>query len=107
MLTVGASTLDKKIPTMVKLGNGAVYYGQSVHQPKGYPSPSLPLVFPGDKSSDAAVCAPGSLDGIDLKGKVVVCDVGGVGRVQKGTIVKEAGGAAMILANTKAGRLSL
>lgn len=48
-----------------------------------------------------AVCAPDSLNGVDIRGKVVVCDVGGnLSRVDKGLVVAASGGAAMILANT-------
>lgn len=102
ILTVGASTIDRKIRNMVKLGNGAQFYGESVHRPEGSPSTAvLPIVFPGSNSSHAAVCAQGSLSRINVTGKLVVCDAGTVGRVEKGTVVKQAGGAAMIITNTK------
>ncbi|KAF2298927.1 hypothetical protein GH714_029163 [Hevea brasiliensis] len=42
----------------------------------------------------------GSLENFDVKGKIVLCDRGGlVGRVEKGQVVKDAGGIGMILAN--------
>ncbi|MFS7944000.1 putative tripeptidyl-peptidase II [Helianthus anomalus] len=44
-------------------------------------------------------CVEGSLDHIDVKGKVVVCDVGNIDNTVKGQVVKDAGGAAMIIAN--------
>ncbi|KAK9068054.1 hypothetical protein SSX86_012165 [Deinandra increscens subsp. villosa] len=101
ILTVGASTLDRDIRSTVYLGNQALLDGQSLFQPKDFPQNFLPLVYPGSKGGQlAAVCAAGSLKNIDVKGKVVLCDGGGgVARIAKGQTVKDAGGAAMILAN--------
>jgi hypothetical protein len=45
---------------------------------------------------------PGSLDPEIVRGKVVVCDRGVNSRVEKGTVVSDAGGVGMILANTAA-----
>ncbi|KAF8715349.1 hypothetical protein HU200_026982 [Digitaria exilis] len=48
----------------------------------------------------AGFCGNGSLDGLDVKGKIVLCDRGnGVGRIDKGAEVKRAGGVGMIMAN--------
>ncbi|XP_020267620.1 LOW QUALITY PROTEIN: subtilisin-like protease SBT1.2 [Asparagus officinalis] len=102
IMTVGASTLDRKIRTTVTLGDGAQFYGESIYQPKGFLPIPIPLAYPGSRSSNAAVCAPGSLSILDVIGKVVVCDVGKLNRVQKGEVVKKAGGVGMILTNTKA-----
>uniref|UniRef100_A0A7N0U150 Uncharacterized protein n=1 Tax=Kalanchoe fedtschenkoi TaxID=63787 RepID=A0A7N0U150_KALFE len=101
ILTVGASTVDRAIRSTVKLGNGAEYDGESLFQPKDFPATQLPLVFPGQGSSnpDVAVCA-GSLNSSEVSGKIVLCQSGGpIGLVAKGQVVKEAGGAAMILMN--------
>ncbi|KAK6158084.1 hypothetical protein DH2020_005398 [Rehmannia glutinosa] len=52
----------------------------------------------------AGYCGPGALNGIDVKGKVVLCvKGGGVSRIGKEQTVKDAGGAAMILANDAVG----
>ncbi|ONK69412.1 uncharacterized protein A4U43_C05F22590 [Asparagus officinalis] len=100
---IGArNTLDRKIRTTVTLGDGAQFYGESIYQPKGFLPIPIPLAYPGSRSSNAAVCAPGSLSILDVIGKVVVCDVGKLNRVQKGEVVKKAGGVGMILTNTKA-----
>ncbi|KAL5098924.1 hypothetical protein RYX36_003251 [Vicia faba] len=105
VLTVGASTIDRKIEAVAKLGNGAEYLGESVFQPKDFASTLLPLVYAGalNTSDDSILfCSPTSMENIDVKGKVVLCELGGlVERVDKGQAVKDAGGAAMILMNSK------
>nr|XP_019703028.1 subtilisin-like protease SBT1.7 [Elaeis guineensis] len=121
ILTVGASTMDRAVRTTVELGNGATFDGESLYQPSDFLSTlvplaktklrklgefrtaSLPLVFPGSQGgTEAALCLPGSLNNIDVEGKVVVCDDGQISRVDKGVTVKQAGGAAMIIASTRA-----
>ncbi|OMO67175.1 hypothetical protein CCACVL1_20734 [Corchorus capsularis] len=52
----------------------------------------------GNTSSN--LCLPGSLDPAIVRGKVVVCDRGTNARVEKGAVVRDAGGLGMILANT-------
>lgn len=99
ILTVGASTIDRNIIATVKLENGMEYIGESLFQPY-FPSTLLPLVYAGrNGNNQSALCAPGSLKGIDVKGKVVLCERGVVGRIDKGQEAKDAGGVAMILMN--------
>ncbi|XP_071690565.1 subtilisin-like protease [Rutidosis leptorrhynchoides] len=103
ILTVGASTLDRKITSTVSLGNKVMLDGESLFQPKGFSKALLPLVYPGSNGvTKTALCEEGSLDNIDVKGKIVLCDRGDVSRIEKGQTVKNAGGIAMILANEKA-----
>ncbi|CAN0841600.1 Subtilisin-like protease 4 [Linum grandiflorum] len=95
ILTVGAGTTDRSVRATVKLGNNAEVNGESLYQPKAdLPSKLLPLVY-------GALCEPGSLKGVDVKGKVVLCEIDAtqLGKIQKGEEVKRAGGAAMILMN--------
>lgn len=102
ILTVGASTIDRTIKAIAKLGNGAEYNGQSLFQPNDFSSQLLPLVYAGaNGNQSSAFCAPGSLTNVvDVKGKVVLCELGGqISRIAKGQEVKDAGGAAMILMN--------
>lgn len=101
ILTVGASTIDRSIRATVKLGNNLEFFGESLFQPQVSTQNFWPLVYPGkDGNQSAAVCAPESLESFDVKGKIVLCDRGGlIGRVEKGQVVKEAGGIGMILAN--------
>ncbi|KAG8374819.1 hypothetical protein BUALT_Bualt10G0035200 [Buddleja alternifolia] len=101
ILTVGASTIDRNIRATAKLGDDQEFDGESVFQPKNFPQTLIPLVYAGSNGKqDSAFCANGSLSGVDVKGKVVFCDRGGgIGRLDKGQEVKNAGGLAMILAN--------
>lgn len=103
ILTVAASTMDRRIQSMVKLGNGLSYNGESLNQDKSFKPDLYPLVYAGDDSkapNDAKYCHPGSLDGFDVKGKIVVCDRGGnVARIDKGSVLLKAGGVGMILTN--------
>lgn len=97
--TVGASTLDRKFPAFVRMGNGRILYGESMYPFSGS-GKYLELVYVsgGDKGSE--YCLRGSLPRERVTGKVVVCDRGVNGRAEKGQVVLESGGAAMILANT-------
>ncbi|KAJ4801565.1 Subtilisin-like serine protease [Rhynchospora pubera] len=96
LLTVAASTTDRKIPSSVKLGNGLVFDGESLNQPKNWTSTMLPVVY---LLGSASKCVNGTLDSTQVRGKIVVCDRGVNGRVEKGKVVLGAGGAGMILVN--------
>ncbi|KAF5176043.1 Subtilisin-like protease SBT1.2 [Thalictrum thalictroides] len=108
ILTVGASTMDRRIRAIAKLGNDEQFDGESTFQPKDFPSTLMPLVYAGaNGKADSALCGEGSLNGTDVKGKVVLCDRGGgIGRVAKGIEVQRAGGAAMILMNDETNAFS-
>ncbi|AES94153.1 subtilisin-like serine protease [Medicago truncatula] len=107
VLTVGASTIDRKIVALAKLGNGNEYEGETLFQPKDFSEQLMPLVYSGsfgfgNQTQNQSLCLPGSLKNIDLSGKVVVCDVGGrVSTIVKGQEVLNSGGVAMILANSE------
>lgn len=89
ILTVAASTIDRRIIAATKLGNGEEFDGESLFQPNDFPQTFLPLVFPGEKNETVALCGEGSLKNIDVKGKVVVCERGGgIARIAKGVEVK-------------------
>ncbi|XP_058772918.1 subtilisin-like protease [Vicia villosa] len=108
ILTVGASTIDRKIAASAKLGNGEEFEGETLYQPKDFSQQLLPLVYGGsygygNSSLNQSLCLPDSLKNIDLRGKVVLCDIGGgVSSIVKGQEVLNSGGVAMILANTEA-----
>ncbi|KAL7160255.1 hypothetical protein ABFS83_01G081500 [Erythranthe nasuta] len=101
ILTVGASTTDRRILATTVLGNKDVYTGESLFQPSNFPYEFMPLIDAGAGGNETAgLCGPGSLDDTDVKGKIVLCQRGGgVARIEKGQMVKDAGGAAMILMN--------
>ncbi|KAI5417345.1 hypothetical protein KIW84_042088, partial [Lathyrus oleraceus] len=104
ILTVGASTIDRSIVATTVLGNGEEFEGESVFQPSDFSRTLLLLAFAGTN----ALCGNGSLNDIDFKGKVVLCERGGgIGRIAKGQEVKRVGGAAMILMNDEINGFSL
>ncbi|TKY62306.1 Subtilisin protease SBT1.2 [Spatholobus suberectus] len=101
--TIGASTLDRKFPAMVRMGNGQVLYGESMY-PLDHPMSNgkqVELVYVTEGDTESQFCLGGSLPRDKVKGKMVVCDRGVNGRAEKGQVVKEAGGVAMILTNTE------
>ncbi|PWA58471.1 subtilase family protein [Artemisia annua] len=102
--TVGAGTLDRDFPAYVNLGNGKNYSGVSLYRGPTLPDKMLPIVYAGNasNSTSGALCMPGTLIPEKVKGKLVLCDRGVNARVQKGSVVKEAGGAGMVLTNTAA-----
>lgn len=102
--TVGAGTIDRDFPAYVILGDGRNFTGASLYSGKPLPSKLLSLTYAGKASNmtSGSFCMTGSLNSEDVKGKIVVCDRGGNSRVQKGLVVRKAGGVGMILANTEA-----
>lgn len=101
--TIGASTLDRRFPAVVRLGNRKLLYGESMYPGKGIAAAEkeLELVYVKGGNRGSEFCLRGSLPSTKVRGKMVVCDRGVNGRAEKGQIVKEAGGAAMILTNTE------
>lgn len=104
ILTVGASTIDRRIVATAKLGDGEELDGESVFQPSNFSKTLLPIVYAGmNGKPESAFCGEGALEGEDVKGKIVLCERGGgIGRIAKGEEVRNAGGAAMILMNDEA-----
>lgn len=101
--TVGAGTLDRDFPAYITLGNGKKFTGESLYSGKPLPDSLVPIVYAAhaSNSTSGSICLTGTLNPAKVAGKIVVCDRGGNSRVQKGVVVKEAGGAGMILANTE------
>ncbi|CAD6219805.1 unnamed protein product [Miscanthus lutarioriparius] len=106
MLTVAASTMDRSIRSTVCLGNGRSFHGESVYQPDVSPSAAFhQLVYAGASGRPyAELCGNGSLDGVDVRGKIVLCEYGSgpdgnIPRILKGAVVRSAGGAGMVLMN--------
>uniref|UniRef100_A0A803M0N4 Subtilisin-like protease SBT1.3 n=2 Tax=Chenopodium quinoa TaxID=63459 RepID=A0A803M0N4_CHEQI len=105
--TVGASTLDRNFPSTVRLGSGKSFNGVSIYKGRMHLSPEklYPVVYLGSNSTSPdpnSLCLEGTLDRRKVQGKIVICDRGISPRVQKGQVVKQAGGIGMILANTAA-----
>lgn len=113
VLTVGASSQDRAFPATVVLGDGQNFTGKSLSVNEDGTLPAfqeLPLILASNaansnitNSTDASLCLVGSLSPTKVAGKLVVCVRGGdIARVGKGQVVKDAGGAGMILVNTEA-----
>ncbi|TYI63970.1 hypothetical protein E1A91_D09G053300v1 [Gossypium mustelinum] len=105
--TVGASTMDRDFPGSVKLGSGRTISGVSLYKGRRLlqANKQYPLVYMGSNSSSpnpSSLCLEGTLDPHVVSGKIVICDRGINPRVQKGQVVKDAGGVGMILTNTAA-----
>ncbi|KAL7160252.1 hypothetical protein ABFS83_01G081200 [Erythranthe nasuta] len=104
ILTVGASTIDRKLRATAVLGNKQLFHGESAFQPDNFPPTLLPLVYAGmlNTSDPFAPFCGDSLNASDVRGKIVVCELGGgLTRIEKSEAVKSAGGAAMILVNNE------
>ncbi|KAL7224171.1 hypothetical protein ACSBR1_025601 [Camellia fascicularis] len=101
---VGAGTLDRDFPAYVSLCNGLNYSGVSLYKGASLPKMMLSFVYAGNASNDTYgnLCMIGTLIPEKISGKIVLCDRGGNVRVEKGAVVKAAGGARMVLANTAA-----
>ncbi|KAG5056853.1 hypothetical protein AAZX31_05G049600 [Glycine max] len=109
ILTVGASNINRSIAATAKLGNGQEFDGESIFQPSDFSPTLLPLAYAGmNGKQEDAFCGNGSLNDIDFRGKVVLCEKGGgIEKIAKGKEVKRAGGAAMILMNDEKSGFSL
>lgn len=102
--TVGAGTLDRDFPAYVSLGNGLNYSGVSLYRGETLPDKMVSFVYAGNasNSTNGNLCMTGTLVPEKVSGKIVLCDRGINARVQKGAVVKAAGGIGMVLANTAA-----
>ncbi|CAI9762377.1 unnamed protein product [Fraxinus pennsylvanica] len=104
--TVGASTMDRDFPATIKLGTGKYLTGASLYKGRINLSTKkqYPLIYHGSNSTiptPSSMCLEGTL-GRSAAGKIVICDRGISPRVEKGQVVKNAGGVGMILSNTAA-----
>ncbi|KAG0570034.1 hypothetical protein KC19_6G134200 [Ceratodon purpureus] len=108
MMTVGAGTVDRAFPANLGLGDGKIIPRQSMYQLKanGVADNAIQLITGADATlndtSKAALCMSGSLDHSLAKGRIVVCERGINGHIQKGAEVLVAAGTSMVLYNTDA-----
>ncbi|KAJ3684977.1 hypothetical protein LUZ61_014141 [Rhynchospora tenuis] len=101
LLTVAASSINRRFVSTVQLGNGLRIDGESLYQPKNWTAKKFPVVYLGKNKNDSAgLCI--NLDKKQVSGKIVVCDRGINGRIEKGQVVHNAGGVGMILVNMEA-----
>lgn len=101
IMTVGAGTLDRDFPAYAFFGNGKRFTGVSLYSGKGMGNKPVPLVYRRGSNESSNLCLPGSLEPGLVRGKVVICDRGINARIEKGAVVRDAGGVGMILANTE------
>ncbi|KAJ0967565.1 hypothetical protein J5N97_024482 [Dioscorea zingiberensis] len=102
ILTVGASSHDRRARAIVRLANGVELEGESGYQPRSFNFTGLPIVYPGFADQDGT---PGcqTFGDVDIKGKIVVCiseDLSLTPR-EMGINVRNAGGVAMIALSGK------
>ncbi|XP_078444479.1 subtilisin-like protease SBT1.8 [Wolffia australiana] len=105
ILTVGAGTLDREFPAVAVVGGGARFSGVSLYSGPGTGTVGLvyePPARNGSGGGGGGLCLAGTLAPARVRGKVVVCDRGVNARVEKGELVRAAGGVGMILANSAA-----
>ncbi|KMZ67863.1 Subtilisin-like serine protease [Zostera marina] len=106
IITVGASTLDRRVRAVVKLDNGMELEGQSAYQPKSEPC-LRSLVYPESQSDENSTNCLNldALKNMNVRGKIVVCDglepeesrgLLGSGVVKQTENVKNSGGSSMI-----------
>ncbi|XP_015083976.2 subtilisin-like protease SBT1.7 [Solanum pennellii] len=103
IMTVGASTHDRKLKATVTLGNQKVFEGESAFHPNDHNSAFSPLFDPSLNATDfdSPYCGTGTLNDPEIKGKIVICMVGGgYTMTQQGQAVKDAGGVGMIVVST-------
>lgn len=100
IMTVGAGTLDRDFPAFAFLGNKKKVTGVSLYSGKGMGNKPVGLVYLKGTNGSSNLCLPGSLQPELVRGKVVLCDRGVNARVEKGAVVRDAGGVGMILGNT-------
>ncbi|XP_062204104.1 subtilisin-like protease SBT5.3 [Phragmites australis] len=104
IFTVAASTMDRDFPAYVNFGGNTIE-GQSLGDSTLPSSQAYPIIS-GENANAAnqptvnsTLCLPGSLDPAKVSGKIVVCVRGVNARVEKGFVVKQAGGVGMVLCN--------
>ncbi|OEL29669.1 Subtilisin-like protease SBT5.3 [Dichanthelium oligosanthes] len=105
IFTVGASTMDRDFPAYVNFGDRLTIEGQSLGASTLPLAQAYPIISgenanaANQPTSSSSLCLAGSLDPAKVAGKIVVCVRGVNGRVEKGLVVKQAGGVGMVLCN--------
>ncbi|CAA0828018.1 Subtilisin-like protease SBT5.3, partial [Striga hermonthica] len=106
-ITVGASTMDRKFPSYLILGNKR-FEGESLSDKSLPEGKWFAIIYAryanasNATAEQAELCEPESLDAKKVKGKILVCLRGITARVDKGRQAALAGAVGMVLANDKA-----
>ncbi|KAJ0967563.1 hypothetical protein J5N97_024480 [Dioscorea zingiberensis] len=100
ILTVGASTHDRRASATVKLGDGVEVEGESGYQPSKF-NGTGDIVFPGFRGQNGSLgCLKDSFNNTNVKGKIVLCTIETGKFRDMGINVKNAGGVGMIVLDT-------
>nr|BAK08126.1 predicted protein [Hordeum vulgare subsp. vulgare] len=94
LLTVGASTTDRRFGATVKLGSGDELAGESLSEAKDYGKELRPLVRDvgdGKCTSESVLIAE------NVTGKIVICEAGGTVSTAKAKTLEKAGAFGMIV----------
>ena len=92
-MTIDASTLDSDFSTYATLRNGKHFAGISLYSGEGMGDEPVNLVyFSARSNSSGNICMSGSLNPKSVHSKVVVCDRELNSRMEKGVVVRDAGG---------------
>ncbi|CAN0909596.1 unnamed protein product [Linum grandiflorum] len=107
LLSVAASSIDRKFITKVQLGNGASYEGVSLNTINLHPT-MYPVIYGGlapklkrPNVTAARQCLKGSLERRLVKGKIVLCDL-----IGSGESVSAAGGKGAIMQDNRSNEVA-
>uniref|UniRef100_A0A0D9VJ78 Subtilisin-like protease n=1 Tax=Leersia perrieri TaxID=77586 RepID=A0A0D9VJ78_9ORYZ len=96
LLTVAASTTDRKFVVTMKLGNGVELDGEALYQPPNFPNTQWPLIE--DTRGDGTCSDERLMKKVHVAGKLVVCHQGGnITGLEKGSYLHKSGAAGMVL----------
>ncbi|CAI9758280.1 unnamed protein product [Fraxinus pennsylvanica] len=98
ILTVGASTIDRKSRATVVLGNNSTLDGESAFQPMDFTPMQLSLVYLESTASNQFFILA-SLANINVRGKIALCETGSIERIETGQAIRNAGCVAVIFMN--------
>ncbi|ONK68103.1 uncharacterized protein A4U43_C05F7480 [Asparagus officinalis] len=78
ILTVGMSVMDRRLRSIVELGDGREFYGESAYQPDTFPPTQFPLIYPYGilQTEYSKECQGETLKLINVTGKIVLCGAG-------------------------------
>lgn len=109
MTTVGATTHDRKyVSSVVDIAAGGATLGDIAGAGLSGPTDAAYPLVDAATINNNALCEIGKFPaGTDLTGKIVICDRGVTGRVEKGEVVAGLNAEGMILANDAASGNSL
>ncbi|KAK1685126.1 hypothetical protein QYE76_045974 [Lolium multiflorum] len=97
LLTVGASTVNRRFAADVVLGNGDTFPGASFYAGPPLGATKIPLVY--GRTVGSKTCEAGKLNASLVAGKIVLCDPGV--NFEQGDTVKLAGGVGAIFTSAK------